>query len=66
MVFAVFACKPDIRITADETNLISTSQNLYEKKECFVVVSSCETENGKKSKVRISDFPERNRKLNLC
>ncbi len=48
MILSVFACKPDIRITADETNLLSTSQNLYERKECFVVGSSCETENGKK------------------
>ena len=32
----LFCCKPEFRIFADETNILSDSQNLYESKECFI------------------------------
>ena len=40
MVLGIFACKPEFRIFSDETNLVSDSQVLYEKRECYTVYSS--------------------------
>ena len=34
VVFGTIVSKPDFRILADETNLLSVSQALYEAKEC--------------------------------
>ncbi len=44
-----FACKPDFRILPFETNVLSTSQNLYERKISYTTISSIETETGKKT-----------------
>ena len=33
-ILGSFACKPEFRILADETNLLSLSQALYEEREC--------------------------------
>ena len=32
----LFCCKPELRTFADESNIISDSQNLFEYKECFI------------------------------
>ena len=40
MILAIFACKPDFRILADETNLLSVSQSLYNSRESLLDCSS--------------------------
>ncbi len=41
VVFGTIVSKPDFRILADETNLLSVSQALYEAKECKNYTSVC-------------------------
>ncbi len=53
MILGIFACKPDFRILADETNLVSDSQTLYEKRECYIVYSSLNRNLGEKRLIRI-------------
>ena len=53
MVFGIFACKPEFRIFSDETNLVSDSQVLYEKRECYTVYSSLNNGIGSRRLVNI-------------
>ena len=48
MILAIFACKPDFRILADETNLLSVSQSLYNSRETLLDCSSFTYRNGAK------------------
>ena len=48
MSASVFFCKPEFRIFADEINLLSDSQNLYEAQECYTTHSVLEYSNGGK------------------
>ena len=45
---SAYFCKPEFRIFADEINLLSDSQNLYEAKECYTTHSVLEYSNGGK------------------
>ena len=42
IVLGYFSCKSDFRILADETNLLSDSQSIYELKQCFITHSAIE------------------------
>ena len=48
MVFGVIRCRPDFRILADETNLLSVSQSIYEFKEPLIYISTINSFNGGK------------------
>ena len=48
MVTGTICCKPEFRIFADEINLLSDSQNLYEARECYTTHSLLEYSNGNK------------------
>ena len=48
MAASVNFCKPEFRIFADEINLLSDSQNLYEAQECYTTHSVLEYSNGGK------------------
>ena len=48
MTVSTYFCKPEFRIFADEINLLSDSQNLYEAQECYTTHSVLEYSNGSK------------------
>ncbi len=48
MLVSTYFCKPEFRIFADEINLLSDSQNLYEAQECYTTHSVLEYSNGSK------------------
>ena len=48
MAITTYICKPEFRIFADEINLLSDSQNLYEAQECYTTHSVLEYSNGGK------------------
>ena len=48
MILGTLSCKPDFRILADETNILSDSQVLYECKQCFTNISSYGFRSGEK------------------
>ena len=48
IILSFFNCKPEFRIFADEMVLLSTSQNLYESKECYADMSLIKHPDGNK------------------
>ena len=48
IAISFYNCKPDFRIFADEMVLLSTSQNLYDSKECCADMSSINHSDGSK------------------
>ncbi len=48
MIFASNICKPYFRVLADETNILSISQSLYQSRESYLTMSSFEYPSGQK------------------